>query len=105
MLDDTLVYWNSEFGRTPKINNNQGGRDHWGLCNSVWFAGAGIPGGQVYGETDSIASRPVNHPVSPEDLTATVYHLLGLRPETIIYDPLQRPLPIAEGRVLREVVG
>ena len=104
LLDDTLVVWTSEFGRTPKVNGNAG-RDHWGPCNSIWMAGAGIPGGQVYGSSDKIASRPLNDPVTPEDLAATTYHLLGLRPETLIYDPLKRPLPIAEGQVLQRLLG
>ncbi len=100
MLDDTLVIWTSEFGRTPKINKNDGGRDHWGPCNSVWLAGAGVPGGQVYGESDKHAAYPKSDPVTPGDLTATIYHLLGLKPDSVIYDRLERPLPIAEGEPL-----
>jgi len=105
LLDDTLIVWNSEFGRTPKINNNQAGRDHWGPCNSLWLAGAGIAGGQIYGRSDNFAARPTSDPVSPADFSATIYHLLGLPPETVIYDPLQRPMPISTGRPLRRVIG
>ncbi|MCA8996196.1 MAG: DUF1501 domain-containing protein [Planctomycetaceae bacterium] len=104
MLEDTLVIWNSEFGRTPKINNNRAGRDHWGKCNTVWLAGAGIPGGTVHGRSDSIASAPDDYPISPEDFTATIYHLLGLNPRTEIYDRLQRPFPLSDGRVLHEIL-
>ena len=104
MLEDTLVVWSSEFGRTPKVNNNNGGRDHWGPCNSVWLAGAGVPGGYVHGETDKIASEPIADPVHPADLSATIFWLLGLRPETLIYDPLNRPLPISEGRPIQPLV-
>lgn len=104
MLDDTLVVWTSEFGRTPKVNGNNGGRDHWGPCNSIWMAGAGVPGGYIHGETDKIASEPIADPVSPADLSATIFWLLGLRPESLIYDPLNRPLPISEGHVIKQLV-
>jgi hypothetical protein len=105
MLDDTLVVWLSEFGRTPKINNTDAGRDHWGLCNTVWYAGGGVPGGQLYGGSDKIAAEPVSDPVSPADLTATLYHLLGLDPRSTIQDPLGRPFPISDGRVLNRFIG
>ena len=104
MLDDTLVFWNSEFGRTPKVNKNAG-RDHWGRCNTVWMAGAGIPGGQAYGKSDKTASAPVEKPVSPEDVIATVYHLLGLEPHSYYLDQLNRPVRLAEGEVLKEFMG
>jgi hypothetical protein len=104
LLDDILVVWMSEFGRTPKINRNAG-RDHWGRANTVWMAGAGIPGGQVHGATDRIGSEPVADPVAPADLTATMFHLLGLDPSARIADALGREFPISEGRVLREVIG
>ena len=104
MLDDTLVFWNSEFGRTPKVNKNAG-RDHWGRCNTVWMAGAGIPGGQAYGKSDKTASAPIEKPVSPEDVIATVYHLLGLEPHSYYLDQLDRPIRLAEGEVLKEFLG
>lgn len=104
LLDDTLVMWNSEFGRTPRVNKNAG-RDHWGKANTVWFAGAGVPGGHIYGSTDKTASAPSNDPVTPSDLSATVYHLLGLDPQTNIYDPLERPMPISEGQVLSKFLN
>lgn len=105
MLDDTLILWSSEFGRTPKVNRNNGGRDHWGNCNSVWLAGAGIPGGQVYGASDEQAASPASHPVYPGDLTATCYHLLGINPHTLIHDQQGRPLAISEGKVLTSLLG
>ena len=104
MLDDTLVVWSSEFGRTPKVNANNGGRDHWGPCNSIWMAGAGVPGGYVHGETDKIASEPIAEAVHPADVSATIFWLLGLRPESLIYDPLNRPLPISEGQPIKALV-
>ncbi|HUR44559.1 MAG TPA: DUF1501 domain-containing protein [Candidatus Saccharimonadales bacterium] len=105
MLEDTLVVWMSEFGRTPKVNNNEAGRDHWGACNTIWMAGGGVPGGQVYGASDKIASEPVSDAVSPADLSATIYHLLGLDPASLIYDQLGRPLPISEGQVMKKFIG
>jgi hypothetical protein len=94
LMDDTLVVVLSEFGRTPKINA-AAGRDHWAPCNTVLMAGAGIPGGQVYGASDKIAAYPARNPVLPEDLAATMYHLLGVDIET--------PLPNPDGR--RQVVS
>jgi hypothetical protein len=94
MLDDTLIVVLSEFGRTPKINA-AAGRDHWAPCNTVLLAGGGIPGGQVYGASDKQAAYPTRNPVLPEDLAATIYHLLGVDAET--------PLPAPDGR--RQVVS
>jgi hypothetical protein len=104
MLDDTLVVWSSEFGRTPKVNKNAG-RDHWGRCNTIWMAGAGIPGGQMYGKSDKIASEPVEDAVSPSDVSATMFHLLGLDPKTHFHDSLGRPYPLSEGKVLDRFLG
>jgi len=102
LLDDTLVVMVGEFGRTPKINPQQG-RDHWGACQSIVLAGGGINGGQVYGASDAIAAYPTQNPVSPEDLTATVYHAFGLEPKTLIHDSLSRPHRLSEGRVVHEL--
>jgi hypothetical protein len=104
MLEDTLVVWNSEFGRTPKVNKNAG-RDHWGRCNTIWMAGAGVPGGQMYGKSDKIASEPVENAVSPADVSATIYHLLGLDPASHFYDALDRPFRLSEGNVLNKFLG
>lgn len=99
LLDQTLVVWTSEFGRTPRVNRNAG-RDHWGRANTVLFAGGGVPGGQVYGATDASASEPTRDPVSPADLGATVYRLLGIAPHTVIYDQFDRPFPLATGEAI-----
>ena len=104
MLDDTLVIWNSEFGRTPKVNARSG-RDHWGRCNTIWMAGAGVPGGHVYGQSDKIASEPVSNPVSPAKVAATIYHLLGIHPKTEIRDQLDRPFPIADAAPLHQFLA
>jgi hypothetical protein len=104
LLDETLIVCMGEFGRTPKINGNAG-RDHWGSCSTTLLAGGGIQGGQVYGASDKQAAYPVTNPVDPIDIQATLYHCLGLDPQrTMMYDPLQRPLPISEGRLLRELL-
>jgi uncharacterized protein (DUF1501 family) len=104
LLDETLVAMFGEFGRTPKINNKTG-RDHWGACQSVVLAGGGIRGGQVYGTTDHHSAYPKSNPVSPEDLLATVYHGLGISPDSTIYDQAQRPHPAVDGKALVNLFG
>ncbi|REK09908.1 MAG: DUF1501 domain-containing protein [Planctomycetota bacterium] len=104
LLDETLVVMLGEFGRTPQINKNQG-RDHWGACQSVVLAGGGIRGGQVYGSSDRHAAYPRDNPVSPEDLIATMYHALGIPPESLVHDRENRPHRISEGRPLVELFG
>jgi hypothetical protein len=98
-LAETLVVVMGEFGRTPRINKDAG-RDHWGLCQSVLLAGGGIRGGQVYGSSDRIGAYPAADPVDPIDIHATMFHCLGVDPERIMYDPLRRPFPLSNGRVL-----
>jgi hypothetical protein len=102
MLDETLVVCMGEFGRSPKINP-AGGRDHWGYVYSLALAGAGIRGGQVYGASDKTGGLPKEGRVQPQDLTATIFHSLGFRPDTEIHDALGRPLPISRGEVIRQV--
>jgi hypothetical protein len=105
MLDETLVLVLSEHGRTPKITTGQGGgRDHWSRCYSAVLAGAGIPRGFVLGKSDSIASDPVDRPISPKDILATAYHLLGIDPKTELIDKQGRPLPLTPGEVIAELV-
>jgi hypothetical protein len=104
LLDDTLVIWNSEFGRTPNVNGS-GGRDHWGPCNSVVLAGGGIPGGQVFGASDNRAAYPAVDKVTQDDIAATIYHLLGLEPETLIHDRQNRPYPVALGEPIGKLLG
>ena len=104
LLDETLVVWMGEFGRSPKVNP-AGGRDHWGHVFSVALAGGGVRGGQVYGASDAIGGHPRDGRVQPQDLTATVFHCLGLSPRTEIHDGLGRPLPLSRGEVIRAAVG
>jgi uncharacterized protein (DUF1501 family) len=107
MLDDTLVMVLSEHGRTPKINKARGGgRDHWSQAYSVLLAGGGIARGRVIGKTDSIGGTVADRPVSPKDLLATAYHLLGYDLETTIRDKTNRPVSIVPGgQVLRDVLA
>ncbi len=103
-LDETLVVCMAEFGRTPKFNG-RAGRDHWGHVYSVALAGGGIRGGIVHGASDALGAYPASGRVEPQDLTATIFHCLGLDPHTEIRDPLGRPLPISRGEVIRGVLA
>jgi hypothetical protein len=95
MLDDTLVLVLSEHGRTPRLNNARGGgRDHWSEAYSCLFAGGGVARGRVVGRTDKHGARVTERPVSPKDILATTYHLLGIDPETHIIDRTGRPMPL-----------
>jgi uncharacterized protein (DUF1501 family) len=99
LLDETLVVLTGEFGRTPRINKDNG-RDHWGSCYTTILAGGGIRGGQVYGSSDKDAAYPRSHPVAPEDILATIYHALGIPLRGEIQDTLGRPFPVCAGRPL-----
>lgn len=102
LLDETLIVCLGEFGRTPAINRNAG-RDHWAPCNSVVLAGGGIGGGQVYGASDRIAAYPTLKPVSPDDLSATIYHALGVDPQSTVRNHLGQELPLSYGRPILEL--
>jgi len=109
LLDETLVVWMGEFGRSPKITNTTkfgaNGRDHWPQCYTVLFAGGGITPGAVYGSSDRIGAYPASDPVSPDDIAATMFWALGIDPATEFYDALRRPLPIAAGRPITSLFG
>lgn len=104
MLDETLVMVNAEFGRTPKINGNAG-RDHWPWVYSLALAGAGIRPGTVFGASDASAAYPASHPRDPADMAATLYHLLGIDPDTRIYDSLGRPHSLVTGNPIHEILS
>ncbi|MFT5470464.1 MAG: hypothetical protein ACI8UO_005592, partial [Verrucomicrobiales bacterium] len=104
LLDETLVVVFGEFGRSPKINKN-GGRDHWGACFSGVMAGAGLEGGRVLGASDAQGAYVAKRPVRPAEFNATILHLLGIDPATQFHDRLNRPLPAADARPVRELVG
>jgi hypothetical protein len=103
LLSETLVIMMGEFGRTPRFNSH-GGRDHWPRCYSIVLAGGGIRGGLVYGSSDRLAATPLSDPVSPEDLLATLYHLVGLDPQTTIHDLQNRPFAIATGSPIKRLL-
>jgi hypothetical protein len=107
MLDDTLVICMSEHGRTPKIQNVKGGgRDHWSQVYTILMAGAGIARGKVVGKSDKIAGTVAERPVSPKDILATIYHLLGIDPEMTLTDRTNRPVPlVADSKVIPEVLS
>lgn len=104
LLDDTLVIVMSEFGRTPKVSTLPGqtipGRDHWAHTYSGLFAGAGVKGGQVLGQTDGQAAYPVSKSWSPADLCTTIFNSLGIDSEATLFDPLNRPHYLLNGNVI-----
>ena len=95
LLQHTLVVAVGEFGRTPKLNT-RGGRDHWPRVFSAVLAGAGIAGGQVIGASDRTGESPLDQPVTPRDLAATIYTLLGLDPQQRLNTPDGRPIPLTQ---------
>jgi uncharacterized protein (DUF1501 family) len=102
LLDSTLVVWVGEFGRTPRISSN-GGRDHWPQCYCAVLAGGGTKKGFVYGASDKIGAFATVGQARPEDLAATMFDALGIDPESEIHDKLNRPLPVARGKPIREL--
>ena len=102
-LDETLVILAGEFGRTPRIGTSTGnvngpdGRDHWSKCFSVAFAGAGVRGGQMIGQSDRIGAYPASRPYGPGDFATTIYKAIGIDPETEVRDRLNRPVRLAVG--------
>jgi Protein of unknown function (DUF1501) len=104
LLEETLVVWMGDMGRTPRINKDAG-RDHWSFCYSVVMAGGGVRGGQVYGSSDRSAAYPSTNPVSPADIAATIYHCLGIDPRAHITDQEGRPLVVAVGNPLHALLG
>ena len=106
MLDETLVVVMGEFGRTPKTNVN-GGRDHWPRVFSVCLAGGGIKGGQVLGASDRVGESPLERPVTPSDLAATIYALLGIDPASELETGDGRTIRLTptEAQVVKELIG
>jgi hypothetical protein len=104
LLDETLIVWMGDMGRTPRINKDAG-RDHWSFCYSIVLAGAGVRGGQVYGASDRSAAYPSTNQVSPADVAATIYHCLGIDPRAHVTDQQGRPLVISVGNPIHSVLG
>ena len=112
LLESTLVAAMGEFGRTPKVGQitssagaDKGGRDHWPHCYTVLLAGGGLPGGAIYGASDPHAAYPARDPVTPPDVAATIYRAMGLSPDDLIRDHLDRPFPLSTGTPIRGLVG
>ena len=106
LLDDTLVLWGGEFGRTPMAENSSG-RNHHPQAFSVWMAGGGVRGGLTYGSTDDFGFRPVENPVHMHDLHATVLHALGLDHERLTYRHAGRNFRLTDvyGNVVHDVLA
>ena len=104
LLDQTLIVWMGEFGRTPRLNRNLS-RDHWPQCYTALLAGGGVKRGFVHGTSDKQAAYPDKDPVQLDDVVATVFELLGINPQTEVHDKLNRPSPISGGRVVTGVIA
>ncbi|MEQ8787991.1 MAG: DUF1501 domain-containing protein [Pirellulaceae bacterium] len=112
MLDETLVVCVGEFGRSPQRgvstsgnSNEDDGRDHWPYCYTACVAGAGIGRGQVYGKSDQTASAPIENPVHPTELLATMYHSVGIDPATIVYNHLNQPRELVKAEPVTALFG
>jgi uncharacterized protein (DUF1501 family) len=113
MLDETLVVWGSEFGRTPMQENREGrensfkGRDHHGDAFTMWMAGGGVKKGHSFGKTDEIGFGALEGKVSVHDIHATILHLLGFDHEKFTYQFQGRPyrLTDVEGEVIHEILA
>ena len=105
MLDETLVVYLTEFGRTPQVNS-QAGRDHWPRVFSVAFSGAGIQTGQIIGASDKVGGEPTERPVSPEEIAATILSLAGVNPRTVVQKTDGRPMMfVDEAQPIRELLA
>jgi Protein of unknown function (DUF1501) len=107
-----LVVAMGEFGRTPRLGQitsgagaDRAGRDHWPHCYTVLLAGGGLPAGAIYGASDAHAAYPAHDPVTPADITATIYRALGVDPSTTIRDPLGQPHMLCTGDPVKALVG
>jgi hypothetical protein len=112
LLDETLVVWTGEMGRTPRVGQSvvggagagRDGRDHWPHVFTTVLAGGGVKGGVVHGASDRHAAYPAANPTPPEDLAATVYHCLGVDPRTQVRDRLGRPMTLCDGSPVAAVL-
>src|SRR5262245_18179089 len=112
LLDETLVVWSGEMGRTPRVGQSlvggagagRDGRDHWPHVFTTVLAGGGVRGGLAHGASDRYAAYPAVNPTMPEDLAATVYHCLGVDPRTQLRDRLGRPLTLCDGSPIQAVL-
>jgi uncharacterized protein (DUF1501 family) len=104
LLKDTLVVWAGEFGRTPHINKSIS-RDHWPQCYTTLLAGGGVKRGFVHGASDKNGEYPAENPVKPDDLSATMFQLLGVNPHAEMRDVGNRPVPVSYGNVVENIIA
>jgi hypothetical protein len=112
LIDETLVVWTGEMGRTPRVGQSvvggagagRDGRDHWPHVFTAVLAGGGVRGGVVHGASDRYAAYPAENPTAPADLAATVYHCLGVDPQTQLRDRFGRPLTLCEGAPIQAIL-
>jgi hypothetical protein len=112
MLEETLVVAVGEFGRSPRRgvstsgnSNSDDGRDHWPYCYTACLAGGGVKRGFVHGKSDATGSAPLEDPVHPNDLLATIYNAVGIDPATIVYNHLNQPRELVKGEVVSKILG
>ena len=112
LLDETLIVWTGEFGRTPKVGQRSSdagagadGRDHWAGCFTSVLAGGGVRGGHVHGKSDKQAAFPAEDPVRPADLIATAYHALGVPEDLALKDMSGRPQFVRPGKIVRGLLA
>ncbi len=112
LLDETLVIAVGEFGRSPKRGvstsgntNSNDGRDHWPYCYTAVMAGAGVKRGNVHGKSDKTASAPIESPVHPRELLATIYHSVGINPRTVVLNHLDQPRDLVKADALTGILG
>ena len=104
MLEETLVVWMGDMGRTPRVNKSAG-RDHWSFSYSIVMAGGGIRRGEVYGSSDRAAAYPSTNPVGPPDIAATIFHCLGIDPRAHMIDQQGRPLVVSVGTPVQALLA
>ena len=112
VLDETLVIAVGEFGRSPKRGvstsgntNSNDGRDHWPYCYTSVMAGAGVKRGYVHGKSDKTASAPIESPVHPREVLATIYHSVGINPRTIVMNHLNQPRDLVKAEALTGILS
>jgi uncharacterized protein (DUF1501 family) len=110
LLDETLVVAVGEFGRSPQRgvstsgnSNSDDGRDHWPYCYTALVAGAGVKRGYVHGKSDQTASAPLEDPVHPSQLLATIYESFGIKPDTIVYNHLNQPRELVKAEAVSQL--
>jgi len=110
LLDETLVVAIGEFGRSPEKGvstsgngNSADGRDHWPYCYTSIIAGAGIKRGYIHGKSDKTGSQPLENPVHPSEILATIYHSFGISPDTIVYNHLNQPRELVKAKAVTEL--